>query len=524
MQRQPKKNIDLIQNKIEYEASHRKSFFQRKFVRMEWSRRKIPKIQGEFELQIDVILLSKQNLPKKKHLMIWQNIMRNTKKNGDICWLDYENSILEIIKNEQFGEGIKLIKCFDEIIIFGDVLRLLPIIKRFTIQLDFKKHYELFKQISQDAFRVKKIEGNRDYQGIIYCKNQLNSQIEASLEKQIYIQRRINNEYLQQFYEVFESSDQIIVITELTLGGTLNNYLQKFPVLSEEKSQKLMFKIFKGLAYLHSKNIMHRDIKPDNIWLGLNGNLDNPTISSFGSAEIVQQIFSSTEDSDNEQQIPEYLKQRCGTPGYTAPEILRNEYYDQRVDVFSAGIVMYYSLCGKTPFQGNNQQNIIESNLQCDIDFSKLFLSDEGLNFIQGILNESPNERMSSQIALNHQWFKKERLSEVMEFKASQKLRQLTLKNNQQKTKLNNQYTCSQDVSPLSPQTPQINKIQRQNSSFRIRTQSNNFSPDGSTIKLFKKQISFQQKSSGNSPNQQSPLSDEIKQGRQQMKKSIFKN
>lgn len=42
--------------------------------------------------------------------------------------------------------------------------------------------------------------------------------------------------------------------------------------------------------------------------------------------------------------------QRFGTPGFTAPEILRNEYYDQKVDVFSAGIVMYYSLCGKLPF------------------------------------------------------------------------------------------------------------------------------------------------------------------------------
>lgn len=48
-----------------------------------------------------------------------------------------------------------------------------------------------------------------------------------------------------------------------------------------------MFKIFKGLAYLHSKNIMHRDIKPENIWLGLNGSLENPCLSSYGLAEIV---------------------------------------------------------------------------------------------------------------------------------------------------------------------------------------------------------------------------------------------
>ncbi|CAD8153051.1 unnamed protein product [Paramecium pentaurelia] len=522
MKRYPKKNIDQIQNKIEYEASHRKSFFQRKFVRMEWSRRKIPKVQGEFDLQIEVMLIGKHNLPKKKQLMVWQNIMKTTKRNGDNCWLDYENSILESLQNEEYGEGIKLTKCFDEIIIFGEVASLFPIIRRFTIQLDFLKQFEVIKQISQETYRIQRRNGSRDYQCSIYQKNQLTSQIEAQLEKQIYIQRRINYEYLQQFYEVFESPEQIIVITELTLGGTLSNYIQKFPTLSEEKAQKLMFKIFKGLAYLHSKNIMHRDIKPENIWLGLNGSLENPCLSSYGLAEIVQQNIGSA-DSDNEQQTPEYLMQRFGTPGYTAPEILRNEYYDQKADVFSAGIVMYYSLCGKIPFQGPNLQCVIESNLECHIDYSKLYLSDEGVNFIRSILNENPNERISSQLALNHQWFKKERLSEVMEFKASQKLKQLTEKNSSQRGQMKsyNQQALSQDASPLSPQSPQITKLQRQNSDFRIRAQCNSFSPE---VSQFRKQSSFTSKSNRISQNQVSPLNDEIKKSRYQMKKSIFKN
>ena len=63
------------------------------------------------------------------------------------------------------------------------------------------------------------------------------------------------------------------------IGGNLDSYIHKFPLLSEDKACKLFFKLFKAIAYLHSKNIMHRDLKPENIILTLNGNLDYPVIN-----------------------------------------------------------------------------------------------------------------------------------------------------------------------------------------------------------------------------------------------------
>lgn len=89
-------------------------------------------------------------------------------------------------------------------------------------------------------------------------------------------------------------------------------------------------------------------------------------------------MIKGINDSDDEI-IPEYLNKRYGTPGYTAPEILRSDFYDFKIDVFSMGIILYFTMTGKIPFESKNIESLIEENRICEIDYSKLFLSDEGL-------------------------------------------------------------------------------------------------------------------------------------------------
>ncbi|CAD8141454.1 unnamed protein product [Paramecium octaurelia] len=490
MKRFLKLNLD-ISKKITYEQTHRKCFFQRDYVRMEWTRQKLPKSQLEFDIVQKVIMKNKKNVKKTYLIMMHQNIMMRQKKDGSLCWIDYENSILDSINDPQFGDGIRLTKCFDEIEIYGELDKMLPYFKKYTIQLEFTQQYHFLKKINScdktEVFRIRSKTDRNDYQCKIFYKKALNLTMEKQIEKELYILRRINDEYIQKYFETFENQEQIIIVEELIIGGNFDSYLQKWPLLSEEKASKFFFKLFKSLAYLHSKGIMHRDLKPENIGLRLNGNLENPCICFFGLADVV----SLDNDSDQEEETPKYLFQRCGTPGFVAPEILKNQQYDCKVDIYSLGIMMYYSLTGKKPFDSDDYQQLIEQNEEGLVDISILKLSKEGLMLIESILKPDPDERITAQAALNHIWFKTEKLSKLMEFKAHKNIKKFQFKSPQHRKSmqnspkllpivLNKQSVDQSYGSPLQHQFSNAyrNSINSHNHSiFRITTLNGSFSP-----------------------------------------------
>lgn len=91
-----------------------------------------------------------------------------------------------------------------------------------------------------------------------------------------------------------------------------------------------MMNILLGLNHCHDRKIMHRDLKPENLIIKDKNNLYDLKLIDFGLAS-----FSN---------VDQYLFQRCGTPGYVAPEVINNrddEKYDEKVDIFSAGVIFY---------------------------------------------------------------------------------------------------------------------------------------------------------------------------------------
>lgn len=148
---------------------------------------------------------------------------------------------------------------------------------------------------------------------------------QKALIDEIYIMRLLSHPRIVKLHKVYESETCIYLVMDYLRGSDLHHRICKRGTFSEETAAKFTRKILEALEYIHSVNIVHRDIKPENI---LMVNLLDDTefkICDFGIATFVH----------------ENLKLLCGSPRYIAPEILREEGYGVKVDIFSLGIIVY---------------------------------------------------------------------------------------------------------------------------------------------------------------------------------------
>ena len=201
--------------------------------------------------------------------------------------------------------------------------------------------------------------------------------------------------------ELHESKNSIYLVLELLEGGELFNHISSKNNIGLVDVHRVMRCLLEALAYLADRKIMHRDLKPENMILKDKGKLENCTLKlvDFGLATVCD--------------IPEYLFKRCGTPGYVAPEIINapsneNIHYTPKCDVFSAGIIFYILLTGKSPFDGKSFQEILNQNKACKIDFKnpKLHKFPHVVSLLQKMLDVNPATRYSAKDALNHEFFK----------------------------------------------------------------------------------------------------------------------
>ena len=200
-------------------------------------------------------------------------------------------------------------------------------------------------------------------------------------------------------FELFETKDYYCLVMENVVGGNLLNAINKMNKIPENLSKIIFKQLILTLQYLHSKNIVHRDIKPDNILLDLDNTIK---LCDFGVSKIIPK--------------GQLINDSCGTPAFIAPEILmEKEYNPYATDIWSSGVVLYAMVTGFFPFRGINETQLHE-NILAGIYPKPNNISEELLDLLTKILNINPDKRIKINEILEHPW-----LSETNDIKYKNK-------------------------------------------------------------------------------------------------------
>lgn len=198
--------------------------------------------------------------------------------------------------------------------------------------------------------------------------------------------RLLRHPNVVRLYERFETEKHVVLVMELCSGEDLLTYIRSRKRLSEDAARLAFRSLVMGLNHCHSKGVVHRDIKLDNILLSGDG---VPKLGDFGVACAVQEGVKTLA--------------RCGTPAYTAPEVIRGKGYGYGADVWSAGVVLYAMLYGSVPFRASSVQDLHALILKGKYSL-KEDVSEDARDLIKNILEKDPRKRFSIPEILAHRW------------------------------------------------------------------------------------------------------------------------
>lgn len=188
---------------------------------------------------------------------------------------------------------------------------------------------------------------------------------------------------------VYEDAESFHLVMELCAGGRLLDQMMNEGQYSERRAAILIKELILVIRYCHEMGVVHRDIKPENILLTSSGQMK---LADFGLAVRIVDGQS--------------LTGVVGSPAYVAPEILVGD-YSEKVDIWSAGILLHALLVGFLPFQGGSLENVFEAIKKYNLDFSGEVwerVSPPARDLLSCMLTRDVSNRFSAAEVLSHPW------------------------------------------------------------------------------------------------------------------------
>jgi serine/threonine protein kinase len=216
-------------------------------------------------------------------------------------------------------------------------------------------------------------------------------------QSEIDIIEHLKHDSIIAFVASFESVEYLYIFTEYAHGRDLLEYMLTYGAMTEDSCRYCFYRVFLGIAYLHSSDIVHRDLKLENLVLSSTSSLSNVKIIDFGLAKNNQRDRCTTV---------------IGTWNYMAPEVWYNRgrleseriFYTQAVDMWSMGVILYASLAYETPYEVR-PSTYVQDIFELSWDDSPWFATTPMMiQFLKKLLCRDPALRASAQASLSDPW------------------------------------------------------------------------------------------------------------------------
>lgn len=246
----------------------------------------------------------------------------------------------------------------------------------------------------------------------------------TTILQEVQVMRRLRHHSIVQLYDFIESEEYCFLVLEMLDGGELFDQIVNLTYMSENLARHVIVQVAEGIRYMHEEcGIVHRDIKPENLLY--------EKIDMIPSDHVVKRPYDE-DKMDEGKFIPgvggggigrvkiadfglskivwaESTKTPCGTVGYAAPEIVRDEHYTHSVDMWALGCVLYTLLCGFPPFYDESIKTLSEKVSRGQYSFLSPWwddISDSAKDLVSKLLCVDVNRCLTISQFLQHPWVK----------------------------------------------------------------------------------------------------------------------
>jgi serine/threonine protein kinase len=219
----------------------------------------------------------------------------------------------------------------------------------------------------------------------------------ADVVREVELWRKLDHPRIVRLFEVLTSETKIYLVMELADKGELLNWLGKSGRANEATAKRWFRQIASAVAYLHQRNLVHRDLKLENILLDQDLNVK---LVDFGFAR----------EFDSRKMMETY----CGSIAYAAPEMINgNKYKGPEVDVWSLGVILYTVLCGYLPFE-HADQRVVQEKISRSEYSVPAYVSDDVVDLLNRLLKVKAKDRIHVDQVLMHRWLQMNEHEEML--------------------------------------------------------------------------------------------------------------